>query len=315
MATRTAVLGALAALAVTLALPATADAFCRMSTCQANQGQNCGPDPDNASCQGVGGKMYPRLFWSQPCVGFSIQQDTTIAIAGTASDRYALVEKIANTAFASWQNASCAGGPPTLAFADLGPVVCNKHEYNPSPAGAVAQGNANILLFRTDTWPYPGAANVWAITTDTYNTESGEIYDADIEINAHPQNGTLTTGDTNVSGDLLSILTHEAGHFLGLGHSPDPGSTMYFEYKGGNTSLRTLHEDDVAGVCALYPSTRVNLPACDPTPRHGYSSECAETTTSPKGCAASPGPAGAFGGLAALSALAMAAAFRRRRAR
>lgn len=315
MGARNVIVSAVAALAVTALLPSSASAFCRMSTCQPNK-ETCGPDPDNTSCTNVGDKTHARLFWSQPCVGFSIQQDTTVALPGSPADRYALVEKIANTGFATWQNATCADGKaPSLAFADLGPVACNKHEYNPSQPGAVAQGNANILLFRADTWPYAGAANAFALTTDTYNVDSGEIYDADIEINAHPVGGTLTTGDTNTSVDLLSIVTHEAGHFLGLGHSPDASATMFGTYAPGDTSHRILHPDDVAAVCALYPSTRVNLPACDPTPRHGYSSDCAEVTTSPKGCAAAPGRGGALGALAALSTLGLAAALKRRRAR
>ena len=117
MGARNVILGAVAALAVTALLPSYASAFCRMSTCHPNK-ETCGPDPDNPSCDKVGDKTHARLFWSQPCVGFSIQQDTTVALPGSPADRYALVEKIANTGFATWQNATCADGKaPSLAFA------------------------------------------------------------------------------------------------------------------------------------------------------------------------------------------------------
>ena len=40
------------------------------------------------------------------------------------------------------------------------------------------------------------------------------------------------------SFDLLSVLTHEAGHFLGLGHSSDPDAVMRPAYDPGTASLR-----------------------------------------------------------------------------
>lgn len=52
--------------------------------------------------------------------------------------------------------------------------------------------------------------------------------------------------------DTLSIVTHEQGHFLGLGHSNVLGVTMGAAYLGGN-DLATLEQDDIDGVCALYP--------------------------------------------------------------
>jgi len=51
--------------------------------------------------------------------------------------------------------------------------------------------------------------------------------------------------------DLQAILTHEAGHFFGLAHATDTHSIMYAYYKPGAIQLTA---DDVAGVCATYPS-------------------------------------------------------------
>jgi uncharacterized protein YraI len=47
---------------------------------------------------------------------------------------------------------------------------------------------------------------------------------------------------------LRTVALHEGGHALGLGHSEDPNAVMWEEYKG----MRTLTEDDIAGVQALY---------------------------------------------------------------
>lgn len=58
-------------------------------------------------------------------------------------------------------------------------------------------------------------------------------------------------GDTTASQvDLQTVALHEFGHMLGLGHSGDSRSVMYFLYQG---QRRSLAEDDIAGTCFLYP--------------------------------------------------------------
>jgi hypothetical protein len=193
---------------------------------------------------------------------------------------------------------------PSLQFANLGAVSCGAHEYNQPPNGGdLAQGNANILVFREDKWPYANTANTLALTTLTFNTETGEIYDADMEINAVKSSVTLTTGDSNVETDLLSVLTHEAGHFIGVAHSPKQEATMFATYTPQTTDLRDLDPDDVAAVCSIYPPNRVNLPTCDATPRHGYSTECRKPITATDGCTVTaPGQSGAGGAAGVLLA-------------
>lgn len=53
--------------------------------------------------------------------------------------------------------------------------------------------------------------------------------------------------------DAQSIITHEVGHQLGLDHSPFQSATMYAAYLGGDGSA-SLSNDDISGVCNLYPS-------------------------------------------------------------
>lgn len=50
--------------------------------------------------------------------------------------------------------------------------------------------------------------------------------------------------------DLLSVAIHELGHALGLRHSSEPNAIMYPTYSGPK---RTLHEDDIRGIRAIYP--------------------------------------------------------------
>lgn len=69
-------------------------------------------------------------------------------------------------------------------------------------------------------------------------------------------------------------MTHETGHFLGLAHSHQPDATMYPVYQQGTTMIRNLSDDDIAGICAVYPPG--DIPSdCDPTPHHGFSALCA----------------------------------------
>jgi hypothetical protein len=49
--------------------------------------------------------------------------------------------------------------------------------------------------------------------------------------------------------DLPTVLLHEFGHALGLGHSTDPASVMYPFYSGAR---RSLHADDIAGIQFIY---------------------------------------------------------------
>ncbi|MBX3129590.1 MAG: matrixin family metalloprotease [Polyangiaceae bacterium] len=247
------VLGLCAALLVT-GTATSAAAFCRTTTCGPGQ---CTPSADCDYCL-EGGKP---LFWASRCVSFSVHQ------AGSPL-RGIDFETARNTiagSYARWMAVDCGGGNgPSLQVYDYGAVSCNRQEYNQRV------GNSNIWMFRDDYWPYVGAASTLALTTITFNVKTGEIFDADVEVNS--LQNSITVGDTGVQADLDSIVTHEAGHFLGLSHSCDTDATMYASYKVGQIGLRTLEPDDVAGICALFPPGSER--PCSSEPRHGFSSDC-----------------------------------------
>lgn len=60
--------------------------------------------------------------------------------------------------------------------------------------------------------------------------------------------------------DLQSVATHEYGHSIGLGHSGTGAATMAPSIGNGQTSPRSIHSDDIAGLQAKYGAASVTKP-------------------------------------------------------
>lgn len=261
----------LAFAAATLLLSATpAHAYCRSASCpEKNEpGRTCDP-PSTDDCG-------TPILWARPCVGFSIQREASKQVA--LSQAEALFTK----AFDAWMNAACPDGHPAIRAEYTGTVTCDTVEYNSDGR------NANIIVFRDDEWPHSGAG-VLALTTVTFSRSSGEVYDADMEFNTAQHD--FAVSDTAPGVDILSVATHEAGHFLGLAHSADPEATMFAAYTPGTITQRTLEADDIAGICDIYPPAAVQG-ECDTEPRHGFSALCGADQD---GAGGSPGTGGSPG--------------------
>ena len=95
-----------------------------------------------------------------------------------------------------------------------------------------------------------------AINAVWYNPTTGELLDSDIRINTDYSFSTDKTSDTF---DVQNILTHELGHSLFLSdlyNAADSEKTMYGYAGYEETKKRTLHNDDIAGICFLYPHSQ-----------------------------------------------------------
>jgi hypothetical protein len=129
------------------------------------------------------------------------------------------------------------------------------------------QDNANVIGFANR----PDLERTLASTSFLIDTRSGEILESDIVFNSS-FSWSVAAGGEPGRFDVQSIATHEAGHFLGLGHSslgeteaiPTGGrrlisaaSVMFpIAYSSGNIVDRELKADDIAGVSDVYPDGR-----------------------------------------------------------
>lgn len=251
-------LGALLSAAVML-VPTAAHAFCRSTTCRSDKNAKCPTDDDG--CPSTGAK----LFWPTSCVSYAMNARGTASLDPT--DTRVAIKK----AFEAWSYVACdGGGSASITFEERDPVPCDKSQFhdkvkNPGP-------NVNVVLFQDDGWNYRGEDGTLAKTSVTYNDQTGEIYDADIEVNAAFNTLTITDDPRQAEYDVQAILTHEVGHFIGLAHSPDRTAVMYASYAPGDLHGRMLQPDDVDAVCAAYPPSSPR--ACNTEPIGGFGGSC-----------------------------------------
>jgi hypothetical protein len=201
----------------------------------------------------------------------SARRSTSFSVRSSTTDRSTTAETIVDLAFDQWRFVDCAGRRPGLYVWNMGQVACGDVEYNKDA------GNANVVVFRDGAWPHIDDTHNIALTTTTFDPDTGELLDADIELNS--STFTFTVDDLSIEYDLLSVLTHEAGHFLGLGHSQLAEATMFAAYDAGTIELRTPDADDVAAICSLYPPDDAVDSSCNPLQRHGFSPDCRDEQT------------------------------------
>ena len=149
------------------------------------------------------------------------------------------------------------------------------------------------MAFR-DRWDDDAAhpAGATAITVVTYDHETGQILDADVELNLrsalNPGGYVFDAAGDPASVDLQTVLTHELGHVQGLAHSADRAAVMWFA-AGRTFARRALTPDDVAAICAVAPPAPAVAcePAASGAPRPVLPPE--------QGCATAPSPRRAGG--------------------
>ncbi len=222
-------------------------------------------------------KFGAPLYWSSGCVFIVYDAAGTSHLAGDVEFG------IMNGVYARWRadTQSCA----YLTFEIQSP---EEHEVGYDRRNVIKFRETKWCRPATDDDPeecYDSSAA--ALTTlffveDDSSSRNGEILDADIEFNAinfaiSYQGSSL--GSASCLSDLANTLTHESGHLMGLEHTCWTGtgtrpvdsdgnlvpscsgalpaeitdSTMYNFQDCGETKKISPEQDDIDGVCAIYP--------------------------------------------------------------
>ena len=191
------------------------------------------------------------LFWNTFPVRFFVNGD------GSGLD-FTTVRNAISAAFDTWQGASNDG----IVFESGGQT--GKHSDG--------RDGCNVA-----SWTNLGnnASDTFAQTIVTFDSNSGELFDADIEMNSTFGFAILPSGEDNPSdprADVQAVSTHEVGHLAGMAHENDfgPDVVMFFSDSSGDTTHRALTSDDRSGIRAIYPA-----PA---TLGVGTSTQCAQVS-------------------------------------
>lgn len=257
------------------------------------------------------------LRWGRPSVTYAVNASGFRSVPGCASPAAAAAG--VRQSFPAWSGATRAGEsqPCTdFRFVDGGDTSRADLGYDPTPGAS----NVNLVVFREglcaaitsdpdcqqadlgpcierhDCWSHDatfGPGGTLALTTVTYVPDTGELLDADLELNgwngdasaptgwyftcADPPATTCASPGFGEAGcidiDVRNTVTHEAGHVLGLDHVceasyPPPYDAcptidtpsgplppvMAPTAVPGDTDKRQLKPDDVEGVCTIYPA-------------------------------------------------------------
>jgi len=150
------------------------------------------------------------------------------------------------SSFDTWASVNSA----TVTFQYVGTTSVN----------TVEQDGQNVIIWVTEDANWSHGSNVAAYTTTHVDLTTGRIVEFDMEINATPsRTATKPWSATGEQGkmDLQNMVTHEAGHAIGLDHVSDTEATMYPYMNLGESKKRDLETDDVNGVSFIYPTEAV----------------------------------------------------------
>jgi hypothetical protein len=214
--------------------------------------------------------------WPQSCVKISVYPRSMADVNGNMDLTNDEITTAASAAGAAW---SAEQNPCSFLAISVAPSTAAtpiaRYDYK------------NSLIFRTASWCAPSDGPdmcsydpaALAITSVFANKSTGQIRDADIEVNSKSFIWADLEINPSAAGrqDLQNALTHEMGHLIGLDHTcyitgPAPldengqpipscesasaavrATTMFASAEPGDLQKRTLAPDDKQAICDIYP--------------------------------------------------------------
>lgn len=176
-------------------------------------------------------------YWQNRNLSFYLNENCSKNFQSNIEDCYQAVQNSIQT----WTGHSCSD--LTLNYAG----TTSKTD--------IGKDSFNLIVWReTTNWKNYDPSFV-AVTSTSFFVYSGEIIDADIEVNGYDYTFSIA-GQPNTM-DIQNTLTHEMGHCIGLADEYDIAdyeATMYFQADYRETKKRDLSQDDINGLCTIYPA-------------------------------------------------------------
>lgn len=259
----------LALFAAQLSCPEPAAAYCRANI----------ETMANGTCVEVPG--VPRLHWLRSCSRYTFNEAIFERIPKLDE---AGVRAAFDDSFGAWRDVDCGRErffveqDEELTSDDSADFAWNVH-------------NESVITLHTQQeWiDLEYSDDVVALTTLFHDPDTGEIFDADMELNGGAGEFSTCSRRCDLGViDLRNTVTHEAGHYLGLGHSAVPGATMApYAFDGREVEKASLAQDDREGYCALeLPEHACGSGGCVCREAPIYSSTPGAVTNSNEGCQA-----------------------------
>jgi hypothetical protein len=197
----------------------------------------------NLTC--VTGRCYPEVRFAT-----AVWNRTTSTGAGTSATVINGAQQVPYSAVLTGMQASFARWSTANTSLTCGTSMNFEYQGTfASPTGTTAingnDGNNNVIWLGGNFWRH-GSGTLGVTTTSFF---PGEITDADMELN---NNTAWATDGRSSAIDYESVVTHEAGHFIGLDHTTSGNAVMNPSVSAG-TIKRNLLAPDVSDLCTMYP--------------------------------------------------------------
>lgn len=169
--------------------------------------------------------------WTGSSTTYRVNPNFTDGSAGSGTDQTLAIRSGAD----EWK----ISGQGSFAFSYGGTTTVNSVALDGTNAVYYAGGDGGGAL--AVCWYWFSGSSLTAFDIEFYDRDGG--FDFIWSVNPTPS-----------EFDIQGVACHEFGHALGMAHSGVAGATMFPSVSPGNTSIRSLSSDDIAGYQALYGS-------------------------------------------------------------